>query len=212
MFERMRDMFAKRLAPSFIEAQNKTAEHTPDWWNISQFRHQLFFAYGNDMPERREYDNLIGNQGVKRYGSAYTAKNMTVFSFDDGTDNTHFPIAFEEEFKYNSPRAPYSILKGELLGIPTENLLKLDNYYANRTVFMRKRTTLILPVIDKRYNNSRVAESEGYAIAPAWIYVGIEQYWSEHMDAGYTCRPAPRFDNLFLKDYYFYGSYDFSPD
>jgi len=158
MLERMRDLFVKKLRTDWIDGERKASEHTPDWWNISQYRRQLYFAYGNDMPERREYESLIG-PAATRYGQAYTASPVTVFSYDGGIEEA-FPIAMEGQFKYNSPYAPYATLKGELLSVPSETFFKLDQYYANGKVFKRKSISLVVPLIDQGSRNMEFVQQK----------------------------------------------------
>jgi len=194
-----------------VKEQNDNSQFTPDWWNISQFRRQLYFAYGEDMPERRDHSNIFGEAKVQRCGPAYTALPLSVYIHKDGADHT-FPVALEEQFKYTSPFTPYVTLKGELLAIPPETIRTLDTYHENRSIFIRKRISVIVPMVDRRFSEYGVTPTEGIGLAPAWAYFGMSEYWNDRLDCGYQFEPAPRFDNLFVKEYYFYGTYDFSPD
>lgn len=211
MFDKLKGMFTD--TPSQKWANDNVSRFTPDWWNISQYRNQLYFAYGNDMPERREFDRLIGPEAC-RFGCGYTAKPMTLMSCDGGLEGS-FPIALEEQLKYNSPHAPYTTLKGEILLVPTDRFRApggLDEYYANGRVFRRKRVDLLIPTIDRVRALYGISTAEGIGMTSAWMYVGIEEFWYERLDGGYEFRPAKTFDNIFVKQFYFYGSYDFSPD
>lgn len=197
MLSRLKNLFVRN---NWMQQQSLLTKNTPDLWNISQFRQQLYFAYGNDMPGQRDFNNLHGPETYK-YGPAYTAEPLTVFVNND-PENT-YPVALKEEFKYTYPHAPHTSVAGELLGIRPERFVELDRYYENTIIFIRTRIWLTVPYLDQNINGY----SEGTTRVAAWTYIGKSEHWKDRLDCGFKFRPGTIHDNIFMSNFYYYEGY-----
>ena len=77
-------------------------------------------------------------------------------------------------------------IRGELYVVTPERILKLDKYKENTVVFARKQVDILVPYMRTVRNEYATAE-QAYACAvmPAWMYVGKNEYWKDHIDGGF---------------------------
>jgi hypothetical protein len=211
--QKSKDWLGRNPTQEWLQEQASKQAHTPDYWNLAQFRQQLYFTYGEDMPGYRAYGKFHGPSTVN-FGEAYTAVPLTMF-IHDGDIYDSYPVALEDEFRYTYPHAPHTSVRGILMTITADELTSLDTYHENGRVFERKRIWLQYSVLDAQFsdlNNRSMAVTERITRIAAWTYIGRREFWNERIDNGYRFPPAKRFDNLFMKDFYYYGAYDFVPN
>jgi hypothetical protein len=102
---------------------------------------------------------------------------------------------------------PQRSIRGELYVVTPERILKLDKYKENTVVFARKQVEILVPHI-YTVRNSYATSIQKYSCTtlPAWMYVGINSYWEDHIDGGFQFSLVNTDQQESLTSY---GLYDF---
>jgi hypothetical protein len=187
---------------------------TPDIARLQQYKVQLLFVYDECMKQHQRH-SLI--QPAEFQCTAFTEGQFSLWKKKLGKES--FPIPLNT----SSSMAPHSIIKGELWAIPPDNLVQLDNHKLNTVQFIRKRVRLIVPYTQqvwardrdtsaRIYNlatppNSSILQVPRTALIKAWMYVGIDSFWDDQLDAGYLFSPVRNYtpNNFKLTNYYYFS-------
>lgn len=182
---------------------HQTPDYTPDHLWLERHEWCLLFVYDEMQLNRRKYD-LIREDSVN-LGKAFTCPNWNMFKKKLGDET--FPIAL-----YDMNLAPKCRIKGELHAIRPHLFWEvLDKKYFNGIEFRRERVKLIRPY-HLQEKGVTIDHNEFIAETRAHMYVGINEYWLDQIDAGYLYSPVKTFspkvklaDGHILGDYYCYS-------
>ena len=204
----------KRVKPPpalFFENAAYETSHTPDAAFLERYKYQRIFIY-DDMMQGHHAHNWIKDCAVP-FCTAFTAGSFIMKKKKLGKYT--FPIALEAKGETNDlvydPREQdvISQIKGELYKIETQELFTLDKRKKNTVECERKRVGLLIPatkVVWSPFDESWESIERCHVI-DAWMYVGINSYWSKQIDAGLFFSPVQRFNprsDTWLSEYYYF--------
>lgn len=176
-----------------IDQLNTFTENTPDAVKLEQSEFQYVFNYGRTMlnhPDMGLMDELDGS--VLCAHAAFTEdSDFILWKSKKGKDA--FPIPLRGN-KYEFQNKKCSNIKGELWKVRSQLLFELDKYMKNTILFERQMVNVIIPQrIFVRDKETHKILSQSFHVAgwQAWMYLGKEDIWGEHIDGGYkygTCK------------------------
>ena len=164
-------------------------EHTPtgytyDMWKLQRFARQPLFVYDQCMQAHRMHSMIAGFSEYR--GVAFTANDNWIMwkkKLGEGT----FPIPM---------RIPYSAqpkgrIRGELYLVDSSRIKALDEYKQNGVEFRRKPVEVLVAArhLERVVNadhNYEWQNTDKVVKTHAWMYIGRNKYWEEHLDAGYN--------------------------
>lgn len=191
----------------FAEIDNQH-HYTPDVNMLEQRQYQHLFLYGEDRPD-------LGNNMAKMEpfiadspAIGFTRDHFSMYEKKLGKES--FPIALQAKFGYDA----HTCIKGYLVSVEKSVLYNLDNYRRNGDLFQRIRTKVLVPYTRIRWIKDGGNEARGGVQPPeravkkisAWMYVGVPEYWNDHIDAGYHFSPVPKIvsKSPWMEDYIYY--------
>src|SRR6185295_10427611 len=208
--------------PDAAEARwiTDSVRHSPDLGYLEQFEFQLLFA-ADDTKLNHSHHCLIEDSAF--VANAFTANAFEYSYLETGEDRLPIPMMsrmLHQTIRYFPP--PLKI-QGQIFAIRPYQFRELDNYKQNTVQFRRKRVNLIVPyreVNRTQYYNDEydmyqdlplvlqgkaVESRERVHIVRAWMYVGMEEYWNNLLDAGFRgFKTVNIFESRrpWLKEYY----------
>jgi hypothetical protein len=118
-------------------------------------------------------------------GKAFTDQTtFTLWKKKLGKESVIIPIRTHNHSKQTR-------IRGELYFLPTSFIYRLDKYHHNHVFFKRKRVKVNVPhsIRIKRPDASGTTVtvmSEGHNFeVSAWMYIGVDEHWDKHLDAGF---------------------------
>lgn len=189
------------------ERARALTEYTPDRAVLEGFQFQLLFVY--DETQRGHYEaEKLGNEWV--WGAtAYTANRYALWKKKLGlrTQAIALSPSIHDTFHgwANQKGAPAARIQGELLVVTPNTIFGLDKYKENMVVFRRIRVHLIVPYREEIWLKEKNAvehltgttfprslyySEEKVVEVKAWMYVGMQEYWSDLLDGGYLFAPV----------------------
>lgn len=174
-------------------AQEET-RYTPDVARLEEHGLQLYFACDETQKGHLKYD-LVGENTYKCPG--FTQKS---FNYWDCEIPFSPPVPMEATGFHNAmPNYPdIAKIKGQILLIRPEALLKLDEYKENGVQYRREKARILIPYRALNYLHdvhklpddcAQVLSSKLYLtvekmhVIRAWMYVGIPEYWDKLISA-----------------------------
>lgn len=208
-------------------------KHTPDILDLAMGRHWYVFEYGECMEGHREHDDFL-DQKAELVGTAFTKySNLILYKKDLGIHS--YPVALQHvpkapSWTRNMVKTPWQRkrgpgrIKGELYEVTGHDaIVELDNMRLNTVSFRRVRLTVLLPYTKSTWDKElgQWKSEEHLAETPAWIYVGVKDYWDGILDAGYSSHLVSRFQHInnrspyphySMGDYYYYSQLEVLDD
>lgn len=186
------------IAPQTFDVRKYGRKHTPDILQLQQHKRHLVILPCDMQKGRRNHHFL---KDAEPYGLGYTRRKFVMYTKQLG--NESFPITLpgvEDTQVYRRKAGelvPSAVVRGELYFVDTETLSeKLDNYKLNEVEFKRELVEVRLTYHEPYWTTDRdtgdklvMFTDEKVHILRAWMYIGIEEYWYKHLDAGYVFKP-----------------------
>jgi hypothetical protein len=175
-------------SPAFFHTYEVLSKYTPDISTLQRRYAHWVFVCGEEQRGHKN-DSLVpaayGNT-ITGPVTAFTPPIFTLWKKRLGLQSFAIPLYNpKSEAPYNAKNMARSI-RGELHLIRPEQFLILDKYKENGKVYDRIPIEISVPYMKTTRNQYATAEF-GYrcTIIPAWMYVGVADYWAEHLDAGF---------------------------
>lgn len=158
---------------------------TPDWYQLEFQKYCLLFVADEMMTGHRHHMMVSNDHGFK-HSTCYTSTKFIPFKKLLG--KATYPVILPPNNLPNMRRIEPGILKGELYIIRPQQILELDNYKNNGTVFHRQRVYLDIPYrpvsIERRdkQNIKIIGMWEHWRTQDAWMYVADPErfYWDNY--------------------------------
>lgn len=150
---------------------------------------QLLFLYGEDLPGTTAYDELIKPYIYCSPASAFTVDHFTVYENQfDATPENNYPVALDVKHFM----VPHTHIKGKLVLIRSKQLYELDKYRHNGLSFVRRKVHVIGSFTRYQWTKAQgnLPPERYQKKFRASMYVGIPEFWDEHIDAGYSSVPV----------------------
>lgn len=186
----------KMTAPDlrwFAERENENF-YTPDSNMLQQRPWQNLFLYGEDQPCFKDNMAKMEPYIMDTPVVAFTRDHFSMYEKKLGAES--YPIALSQRFGNDA----HTSIKGYWVTILSTKLYELDNFRQNGKMFVRKRVRLLVPYVRTRWLKNTTQERRGGTQPPertikkisAHMYVGMPEYWHDHIDAGYLFSPVPK--------------------
>ena len=209
----------------FAQQAKEKNKNTPD---VALLERKLFnrvFVFDDMMKGHPGHDKFIREHSAF-LATGFTAECMTLWKKKLG--KLSFPVALPDTF-HTTPSVP---IKGELYALETSQILELDKERENGVQFIRKRINIVLPYRHLLFNKDRPQVYKGTRSedsrelydniknqltaelrvnVTAWAYVGVSDYWSPQLDAGYLFSPVKCFapEQKPEQKYYYYSQLEY---
>lgn len=175
----------------------KTYPNTPDVAILEQKERHLYFAY-----------HLLNNGHEGYVESGITTDPFQLWRGSHG--NERYPVATHQIPEMR--RIPCLPIKGRVLLLSTEEVIRLDEYTQNGLQFIRKRVEIRVPRFietNERDAVVRLGRKEPFpssfrrgnvVLAPtggtvkAFMHIGIEEHFVNKLDGGFEFSPVKPFD------------------
>jgi len=192
---------------------------TNDMTKLEDSEWKYLFVYNHMMRGHRAYDFTLKDyvKYDRAIGVAYT-KSTRLVMYKKRLGLGTFPIVLTE----TRPRrnlAGKSLegrIKGELYLVKSSRYEELDNYMLNGVEFRRKRVKLLF-AYRHQLGRSGAAAEELIKEVEAYMYVGRQTYWREHIDAGHMFprvqmyEPNTRYsDGLLMGNYFAFTTNEYN--
>lgn len=185
-------------------------QYTPDILMLQQEKLQTMFLPCDMKRGMRNHDMLANSDSFKDcefLGQGYTNKKFVLHRKNLGDHSFPIPLPGidSREVSLGMRGAHFSDVsarvRGELWDIPTELVVEvLDKYKRNGVEFQRQKLQIIYPYKTLVTQLNRDSNLEEYQFSgeqiyhyTAWMYVGLEKYWADYFDGGYTVGPCRLF-------------------
>lgn len=173
------------------EAEERT-KYTPDVAELEKRRAHLIFV-PDELQQNHKNQfllslNLFGTTPIANMCPAFTKPEFLFYKHN--LEQESYPVAFQRPATSNIWGIPENkrpkTIRGELYVIRPYQFLVLDKYKENGVVFERKYVDILVPYL-KVVRNAYATCEIGYRCAymQAWMYLGVEDYWKERLDAGF---------------------------
>jgi hypothetical protein len=186
--------------------------HTPDVWNLCRRMQHNIFVYDETMYGMPQH-SLIETEAVRR-AAAFTSKPFCLWKKKLG--KASFPILLNPNGQEHESWRPARV-KGVIYSVFTNTLIRLDNYKKNGVQFERKRIEVTVP--NRRITVPKGKEVRGnqwdgvpvgFDRVPVYVYVGINRFWDDQLDGGYTFSPVKLYTpNDGRAPFYFFTTQEF---
>lgn len=195
-----------------LENKNRTY-YTPDVHHMEEHPWQMLFMYGEDMPGYVGHELIAPNL----YSTPVVGFTQDHFSmYEKEPDDAIFPgktISYPVALSQAFHGVPNHSIKGKVGLINSDLLYELDIFRKNGKVFKRKRVRIIMSVTRYRWTKAQGSLPPEQTVSKkwAWMYVGVPEFWKDHIDAGYTSVPIPKTESKspWQEDYIFYDPVPF---
>jgi hypothetical protein len=195
---RMFGLFKKKISvPSqdWRNYANAGTHFTPDIVSMEQHNHQLLFT--PDELKRGHSKNSLISDG-KFIAVGFTQSPFSFWEKQLGTDS--FPVPIQEKVFTDILRdlPPSCRIKGEIHALRPSNFLTVDEHKQNGVQFIRRRVKILIPsreirTYDLGDNYPKALQGKKTIILPekvtiirAWMYIGVQDYWKDLLDAGFS--------------------------
>lgn len=187
-------------------------KHTPDIVQLEQKEAHLYFAY-----------HMVNNGHPNYLEQGVTVDNFQLWKGRQ-EDGIPYPVAMPHTAELS--RVPCLPIKGRLLLMPTEHLIKLDEYTQNGVQFIRRRVEIlvpryieteerdavirlherqIFPATFRRKNTTHTKGGRSVIYSPtggrvnAFMHIGLKKHFVPQLDGGFNFEPVKPFNTLFPK-------------
>jgi gamma-glutamylcyclotransferase (GGCT)/AIG2-like uncharacterized protein YtfP len=176
----------QELLDSYIETTTFQRRYTPDCIALHELDRQFLFTYGTLMFGMPRNAFLMKAGDAKFLCNAYTPQTDVIL-YRTARKKSRFPVAIPAD--HYGLKAP---LVGEVYSVNTGVIQYLDEIESNGVMYRRKR----IPVADINKRGSLLA----------WCYLGIPDFWHEHIHKGQInrCRTVTAEDANLPRRYYYY--------
>lgn len=212
--------------------------YTPDITLLQRSEYQRVFVC-DEMMKAHSMHRLLGEDKLSGANENLPQGKWTAITQDK------FSLIRKNLGKFSSviplqqqyANAPFARVRGELYGIPSTHMEKLDNFKENGVVFTRERVKLLIPyrkltqdwwAKDRERYEWAVSQTPYWDTSiDAWMYVGMPKIWDErltrHLKTTYRLvngnmlkviknnlyRPVKSFTprNKLLEEYYYFSTY-----
>jgi len=185
---------------------------TPDMWRLGQYKWWHVFV-PDDFMSGREHNWMLKNYtDVEKkpvHPVCYTKQPFTFWKKDLGGES--FPIILPGSYRptgFVKWEVIPARIQGELWKVHPEAFILLDNHKQNGIQFRRVRADIILPCSEVYYSKKRplpeVSDEYIRAEAPAFMYVGIRDYWDPLIGGIFAGAQLTTIETnkKYLKEYY----------
>ncbi len=197
------------LPQGWLDEYKEDFKYTPDIRTLEMGRRWFVFEYGECMEGKRDHKTLMDSGRAVRVGHAFT-KFSNLIMYKKQLGEYAYPVVLGRMPRY--PKMQYRIqentlpgrIKGDLFLMEgVDQIVLLDMARENGVAFRRIRMEILFPYFD--------GKQEQLTSCPAWIYIGLKDYWDNLIDGGYSATPVRRFKHVnrggdyVMGDYYFYS-------
>jgi hypothetical protein len=192
---------------SVLNKMGDGTRFTPDVPDLERREKQFLFV-PDEMMEHH-YDHARLGVGATKVAMALTQDKFSLWKRKLSTGPSVIPL----EKGYGS----LSSIRGELFLIRSQQMFKLDTHRQNGVEYKRTRIKLIIPYTETRlhYGQSgyyeEVVKKLDHSLN-AWMYVGVDEFWTDKLDGGYEFATVRRFhpkNNLFKEPYYYFTNKEY---
>jgi hypothetical protein len=192
------------IEPQKFDPRKYGRKHTPDILQLQQFKRHLVLLPCDIQKGQRNHHFI---KDAEPYGLGYTRRKFVMYTKNLGNESfpiplpgagerTMYPKRLQETVHTYTPDS--ACIRGQLWFVDTETLSeKLDNYRLNGVEFQRELVDVRLTYHEPYWTTDRdtglklvMFSNEKVHILKAWLYIGIEKYWYEHLDAGFVFTPT----------------------
>jgi hypothetical protein len=176
------------------QALAEDAVYTPDYPLLMLKEWQPLFVY-----DRVNYELKALRMDACQKWVAYTPKKFSMWM----ARKEDTVLVFDKEYE-NVPKAPLAHIKGVLYLLPPDAFKKIDRYKQNTIQCKRVMTNVIVPSRRLDEEGLNVSKKVRHYMYPAWIHVGINEYWDKHLN-NYDHFPVERYTEHMkpiFKEYY----------
>lgn len=171
----------------------REVDFTPDVAALEMKGMVRLFEYGECMTPYVLYKDILCCSVC--HGTAFTveAKFKMVTNTRD-----KYPVVLEASRKeqrqvaYPYPNGTAARIKGELHSVTPQTLFELDRRRLNGVRFKRVRLQVDVPhhkilSYDNKHGEPKIVKTgQLHEVTNAWVYIGIKELWTKHLDGGYN--------------------------
>lgn len=175
---------------------------TPDVKQLERKQRHLIFVCDDLMSGNRNSDLIVETSVSGRWPlmNGYTQDKFFFWKKELG--ELSFPVALDKDvtgfYHGNSFDKSSAKIHGEIYGIRTAGLIRLDIDRENTVQFTRRRVNIRIPYI---HGASKFPDIE---VITVWMYVGNHEYWDDQLAGVHASRPIEKThdDRVWLEDHY----------
>lgn len=195
----------KKKQDVFLENIQGFTKFTPDVARIEAKMRWLLFVPDEMKTNHPDHDRL--SRHARFVGEAFTSDTFTLWKERSNVD-CKYARAIPLRLQYGKEGAFFPSLRlairrtvrGELYYVNPLTLIKLDRYRENGVRFVRERVQVLMPRTEihlkkislttegaEKHVGTTVREEKRLLGEPlnVWMYVGVSEYWEQHLDGGH---------------------------